>query len=278
MPLRKHTKASHSNPVTLKNAVALLLLLGIVGILIAYAVKSEVTRTPVDLVTLCPTDTPPTAVTVLLLDMSEGFTEAQALKIKNELEQIIATVPRFGLIEGYAVDRITSNVTTPVVHRCNPGTGEELNRLYQNPDLARTRWKKFSDDLNAELDRLMARPPSATSPIFEAVQATALRTFNLARHTGIPRRLVIVSDLLQNVPGKLSQYDGTLSFKEFKQSPYFAEVRADLSGVTVTALYLVRPRAPQPWPAHYKFWEEYFLLQGGTVERVEPVYGAHSTP
>src|SRR5205823_1437091 len=142
------------------------------------------------------------------------------------------------LIEAYAVDRINDHVTSPVIHRCNPGNGNDLNALYQNPDLARRHWKTFSEDLNKELERVMNLAASTTSPIFEAIQATALRTFNVPAYKDVPKRLVIVSDLIQNVPGKLNQYKGTQNFSEFKHLAYFTEVRADLTGVTTSILYL----------------------------------------
>ena len=237
-------------------------------------VKGQMELVHTDPTTLCPTDRVPSEVIVLLLDMSDEFSEPQRLKIRNELDRLKAGMARFGLIEAYAVDRLEQRVTRPVVHLCNPGTGADLSRFYQNPDLARRKWDGFVRQLDAELQRLMATPESPTSPIFEAVQATALRTFNRPDYQGLPKRLVVVSDLLQNVPGKLSQYQGTPPFEEFQHSPYFSEVRADLTGVAVTLLYLVRPRAPQKWPDHIRFWEKYFLAQGATVELVEPVYGA----
>ncbi|MEK6777773.1 MAG: hypothetical protein AABY87_12980 [bacterium] len=208
-----------------------------------------------------------------MLDMSDDFSEPQRLKIQNELERFMIQLPRFGLIEVYTVDRLEQQVITPVVHLCNPGTGDDLSRVYQNPDLARRKWGGFLRHLDAELERLMSSPETPTSAIFEAVQATALRTFNRPVYESLPKRLVIVSDLLQNVPGKLSQYQGIQPFQEFKRSPYYSEVRSDLTGVAVTLLYLVRPRAPQKWPDHYRFWEEYFLDEGATVERIIPVYG-----
>ena len=234
--------------------------------------QNAVIRT--DSTTLCPIDRPPSEVTVLLLDMSDEFSEPQRLKIKNELDRLKSKIARFGLIEAYVVDRLDQRVTKPLVHLCNPGTGDDLNRLYQNPDMARRKWEGFVHQLDEKVELLMASPESPTSAIFEAVQATALRTFNRPENEAIGKHLVIVSDLLQNVPGKLSQYEHTPSFREFQSTEYFSQVRADLKDVAVTLLYLVRPRAPQKWPDHYQFWNEYFVAQGARVELVEPVYGA----
>lgn len=240
----------------------------------ALHIKSKREQIHTDPNTLCPIDQPPSRVIVVLLDMSDEFTEPQRLMIHNELDRLKIGMPPFALIEVYAIDRLEEQVSSPVVHLCNPGTGSEMNRLYQNPVLARRKWDDFDQRLEEELQRLMASPDSKTSAIFEAVQATALRTFNRIEYEGLPKTLVIVSDLLQNMPGKLSQYQEALHFEEFRHTPYFSEIRADLTGVHVTVLYLVRPRAPQKWPDHYRFWEQYFLIQGAIVDRIEPVYGA----
>jgi len=248
-------------------------LFGLVAALAALYIKSQTVMVRTNADTLCPTDRPPSKVSVLLLDMSDEFSEPQRLKIANELDRLKAGMARFELIEAYAVDRLEQRVTKPIVHLCHPGTGDDLNRIYQNPELARRKWDAFARQLDTELKRLMANPASHMSPIFEAVQATALRTFNRPEYESVPKRLFIVSDLLQNVPGKHSQYQGIQPFREFKHSSYYSDIRSDLTGISVVVFYLVRPRAPQKWPDHYQFWEQYFLDQGAIVERVEPIYG-----
>src|SRR5262245_59628141 len=79
--------------------------------------------------TLCPQDDPPSEVIVLLLDMSDAFSEQQRLKIQTELDRLVEHVPRFALIEVYAVDPVQQRVARPVVHLCNPGTGADLNAI-----------------------------------------------------------------------------------------------------------------------------------------------------
>lgn len=272
--LRRATASSGRGPSVMKILAVIVILVGLVafGLVLYFKGRAELVVT--DPETLCPTGQPPSEVIVLLLDMSDAFSEPQLLTIRNELDRLKMSMMRFGLIEAYAVDRLEQRVTRPVVHLCNPGTGEDLNSLYQNPELAHKKWDGFVTQLDTELQRLMETPQSATSAIFEAVQASALRTFNRPEYDGVPKKLVVVSDLLQNVPGKLSQYQGMQSFSDFKSSAYYSEVRADLAGVSVTILYLVRPHAPQKWPDHYRFWEEYFRDQGAVIERLEPVYGA----
>src|SRR5439155_11347240 len=105
--------------------------------------KGEAVQVVTDSETLCPEARHIREVVVLLLDMSDQFSEPQRLEIKNKLARIRDKVARFGLIEVYVVGQIGQEVITPVFHLCNPGTGADLNRLYQNPDLARRKWEDF---------------------------------------------------------------------------------------------------------------------------------------
>jgi hypothetical protein len=226
-----------------------------------------------DATTLCPEGGSPSEVVAVLLDMSDELTEPQRLAVKNGLAVQIDAVTRFGLVEIFAVDKVADRVIAPVVHRCNPGSGTDMNRWYQNPDIAKRRWNEFHRELEAELTRLLSGQGASASPIMEAIQAIALRTFNPPKYRTLARRLVVVSDLLQHVP-EYSQYDQASDFESFRTTPYFTKVRADLDGVKVSSLYLVRAPTPQPWPAHRLFWEKYFSVQGAVLETITPIYGA----
>jgi hypothetical protein len=239
----------------------------------ALALKSRSAATPTDPVTLCPTQRPPGEILVVLLDVSDRFSEPQRLQIQNQLSRLKDSIPRFGLVEVYTVDRLGRRVTEPVSHLCNPGTGADLNRIYQNPELAKKKWEGFSTRLASDVDRQISKPALKTSPIFEAIQATSLRTFGKPEYDGIPKRLVIVSDLLQNVPGGLSMYQGIPSFDRFERSPYYSRVHSDLKGVSVELYYLVRSGTAQQGREHLAFWQEYFQNQGAEVAVVEKVHG-----
>lgn len=264
-----------TSPFTTKNIAIFAALVILVGSGIALYLKSNSLRVDTNPNTLCREDDPPSEVVVLLLDMSDEFTEPQRLKINNEFLRLEQSIPRFGLIEAYAVDNL-QGVATPVVQLCKPydkASIDQMNDLYQNPLIANKKWDRFVQQLDEELQRLMEAPQSETSPIFEAIQATALRTFDNPDYDAVPKRLIIVSDLLQNMP-EYSQYNGIVPFDDFKRSPYYSKVRADLKGVRVEVLYLARPHTPQKWPDHYRFWEDYFIDQGATISGIEPVWGA----
>jgi hypothetical protein len=239
----------------------------------ALALKGRSAAVPTDATTLCPTKRPPSEIVVILLDVSSRFSEPQRLQLQNQLSRLRDSVPRFGLVEVYTVDRLRRRLTEPVNHLCNPGTGAELNQMYQNPQLAKKKWDGFAAKLRTDINRQIGAPPHATSPIFEAIQATALRTFGKPEYDGLPKRLVIVSDLLQHVPGGLSMYKAVPPFDSFKNTDYFARVRSDLSGVSVLIYYLVRPKVEEQDPKHIAFWNDYFRFEGAKMEPMEKVFG-----
>jgi hypothetical protein len=239
----------------------------------ALAIKSRSAAVPADAATLCPSKRPPSDVTVVLLDVSDKFSEPQRIQIQNHLSRLRDSIPRFGLIEVYTVDRLRRRVTEPVIHVCNPGTGADLSRIYQNPELARKKWNGFAKKLTGDIDRQISAPALSTSPIFEAIQATSLRTFGNPEYDGLSKRLVIVSDLLQHVPGGLSMYDGVPAFTRFKSSPYFSRVRSNLQDVSVLVYYLARPTVTEQNRDHVAFWDAYFQEQGAEVEGIEKVFG-----
>jgi hypothetical protein len=270
---RSSTGPSKDFAVKARVAAAAAVAVILIGVGTALALKGRAATVPTDPATLCPTKSPPSELLVILLDVSDRFSEPQRLQIQNQLTRLRDSISRFGLIEVYTVDRLSRRVTEPVSHLCNPGTGADLSRIYQNPELARRKWQAFAAKLAGDVDRQISKPAVRTSPIFEAIQATALRTFGKPEYDGLPKRLIIVSDLLQNVPGGLSMYDGVPAFGSFQRTPYFSRVQADLEGVSVQLLYLVRSRQPQQGSSHLAFWQEYLQALGAEVESVERIFG-----
>jgi hypothetical protein len=239
-------------------------------------VKSEQLRVAADAETLCRADGAYPEVTVVLLDLSSALSDVQKLDVKNELTRIRDNVPRFGRIEIFAVDDRAPRVLEPLLMLCNPGRGDDMSEIYQNPQLARQRWERdFASTLTAEIEKLLDTPEAATSPIFEAIQAVALRTFDDPKLDAVPsRRLVLVSDLMQNVPGSLSMYSSVPKFDDVARAPYWLDVKADLDGVDVTVLYLQRPSSQRLWQPQIEFWSRYFEAQGASLSRVLPLSGA----
>lgn len=250
-------------------SAALILLLGAGGVL-AWLAGHE--RVPLD-DAMCPTDRPPPSVQAILLDASDPLGAAQRLTVANELTRLRRSLPAMARVEIYAIEP-TSGLLAPKAALCNPGDGSKMSPWYQNPELARRRWRAaFEEPLAQLVEARLAHGKAPVSPIYEAIQAIAVRTFGRPEFDAVPKRLFVVSDLIQYVPGVQSHYDGVPDFDAFSRSAYFRRVRADLRGVEVHLIYLARATSPVQGSEHILFWQRYFARQGAIVSDVLHVYG-----
>lgn len=248
----------------------LLLLVGVLSF--AYR-TSTVALVPIDPESLCRQDEPPPIVTAILLDISDSLAAPQRAALINKLEGAQTKASRFELFEVFEIDRAGARLVSPLFHRCNPGTGEDMNRLYQNPQRAKLRWQQFSDSMQFVLLASVSRPSASTSPIFEAIQSIAVSTFGRPQYASSAKRLIVVSDLLQFVPSRIDMYRSIPVFEDFKKSPYYSSTRSDLRNVSVEVLYLDRPNVETQDSGHIQFWEAYFAAQGASLNSVTRIFG-----
>ena len=278
MPLTKYrlggTRRVDRPPsgVSLKtiSLVGVLCALVITGFGLQYLSKTSKVKT--DRVTLCAVDRPPTELTVILLDISEEFSEPQLIQVQQAMKRLRDSIAQLGRIDLYAVARNGERLVKPIASLCNPGTGEGMNRLYQNPDIARRKWLEFADTFNRTIVEIGSLSDTPTSPIYESVQAASLRSFSDPDYDNVTKRFVIVSDLLQNMPGQ-SHYRGIPAFQDFKGTPHFFQVLPNLTDVAVEVLYLRRSEVAIRVVDHTNFWSEFFNAAGASSVRFIAVYG-----
>lgn len=256
-----------------RTVVALAVLSVIVISLFTMKWAAKEARVLTDSDSLCPTDRPVPTVWAVLLDVSDTFSEPQALQVQSELRRIRNSSARFDLFEVYAIDGRGPRVISPVLRLCNPGTGADMSELYQNPSKARKQWKEFDARISSKIIELLRAPDGEASPILEAVQAVAIRTLGMPELDRAEKNLIIVSDLLQYVPGKFSHYNSSPTFAEFRETPYYLQVRADLENVTVRVFYLARSDLGIQGAKHWRFWEEYLSVQGALISDVKRIFG-----
>ena len=245
----------------------------LVSLLVFLYVKGEALDIPTDPLSLCPLNEPPAEIVVVLLDISDQFSEPQLIAVTQQMRRIRSALPQSGLIDVYAVSREGERLPRSVGRLCNPGTGEDLNRLYQNPALAHRKWESFIEKFDRTIEEIGQLPHTQTSPIFESVQAVALRTLNDPEFDGVPKRLVIVSDLIQHVPGKQSHYQTVPIFQEFRGNPYFSQTRPNLTDTSVDVLYLRRSELKMQGVQHVTFWTEFLEFSGAQKVAFTSVYG-----
>lgn len=222
--------------------------------------------------TLCPTS--PSSITVLLVDVTDPMSTAQRQDFQNQLTSLRNSIPRYGKLVVTKVDSASSNLLEPVIIRCNPGTADDVNQWTGNPQAVQ---RRHQDEFLEPLDRAFASLSRASgaerSPIFESVQSVALTELLPPDFADTPRRLVIVSDLLQNT-NAVSFYSSLPNPETFVDSPAFRRVRTDLRAIDVEVWMLERSDAPQTQPrALVDLWDRAISEQGGQVSRVYNVSG-----
>ncbi len=270
----RYKTKNRRNPSGGKVFLFITIALIMIGAITLFSIISHKAQVKSDVETLCPKNRPISELVVLLLDLSDEFSEPQKIAVLNEIDQIKQNLYKFGKIVVFTVDNDLSRVKKPIFQLCNPGTGADMNEIYENPEIARRKWEGFSRHIDEVINTLIRSPASSSSPIFETIQSISLRVFNNINNTSVPKKtLIIVSDLIQNVPGKLNQYEDNIGFQDFEKTAYFSDIRSDLAGINVYLFYFVRPRSSQIWPDHYRFWEDYFTSQGASLESIKPIYG-----
>jgi hypothetical protein len=175
-------------------------------------------------------------------------------------------------IEVYSIAPMAGSLLTPSSARvCSPPRPE--SDLTANPTRARQLWRtRFSEPVQATFDALLQPHDEPSSPILESIQSVSVTAFD-AVGAGIPRHLVIASDMLQNT-GEFSQYQDHRSFADLRSTSYYSRVRSSLPGVKVQILYVRRHQhVGAQGVSHIAFWEEYFNDCGATLDSVVSLPG-----
>lgn len=254
---------------------ALIKIAGVVAVVAAiailyFAVASS--RRSLDPLTLCPTT--PDSVTVLLVDVTDPLNTPQRQDFANQLARLKNSIPRYGKLIVAKVDATGQTLLAPVITRCNPGTAVDESSWTGNPAALEKSWREgFDEPLGKAFDLLSAASAADQSPILESIQSVALTELQKPGMEGVPRRLVVASDLLQNT-GDTTFYRDLPDPRAFVGSPLFRRLRTDLRGVEVELWMLERADAASTQPrALADLWEGIIFAEGGDVRRIYNVSG-----
>jgi hypothetical protein len=244
----------------------------VVGVLVWAAIVRS-SKAQLDPKTLCPVDAP-TSITAVIVDATDALDPVQREQVGRLLKDLKDDIPKNGEVELYTVGTSDTQLLRPELDICNPGSGSTASPYYENQKRMQLVWRdRYSNKVDEVLTRLLTEPSKNTSPIMESVQAAAVQAFIGQGLNAIPKRLVIVSDMLQNTTG-LSQYSRLESFDRFKASPYYIKVRPDLRGVEVEIYYLRRTDGVRvQGVAHINFWQSFFAASGATLTHVVSIEG-----
>ncbi|HEX2591459.1 MAG TPA: hypothetical protein VHL34_08180 [Rhizomicrobium sp.] len=216
----------------------------------------------IDHVTMCPIG-PLDAHRIVLIDATDqlGPTQRDILidALQHEAEDT-TTYEKFTLA---AVDDLHPFEPHILFSRCAPK--RKSQGPSENPYMLKAIWDKdFYNPMLKSLDPALKGADQKETPLIESIFGLARRPdFGVA----VPhRRLVIVSDMLQNTKALYSQYSDRLTFEAFAEKPQAFQSVPDLTGVTVVNRFLDRrvKRCIQGF-AQRRFWEAYFSHAGTSI-------------
>ncbi|MFC4352285.1 hypothetical protein ACFOW6_12115 [Fodinicurvata halophila] len=240
------------------------------GGLFAY---QNFTREPLNPETGCP-ESGADSLTVVMVDGSDPLTARQRAFVVNQLEDVKEETPVGGALKVYRLGTDMEDLLEPLAFVCNPGRAEDVNELVASPKRVERRWNEvFQSRLDEVFKKLLKPGQEDWSPIFESVQSVGITNFSDNDWEGKPKKLVIISDLLQYTP-RYSHYEDPGDFEEFKNIDYYKEIRTNLKGVEVTLYYV--PRDTQrdiQGQEHLEFWKDYFINQG--AKPGDPAFFVH---
>ena len=275
MRSRRNRLSSKDRRRKKKNRLAYIIF-GVVGVVVAgfvalsVSIKSE--HIALERESMCPVDGP-SAYTVILIDATDEFTAIQKADLRRYFNQLRGAVPKYSQVAIYAPQEMSQeNLLSPELKICNPGDAEGISGITGNPDQIQRRYEKsFAQKVDAVLNRGLHSGGADSSPVMEMIQAVAVDGFPI--RSDLPKRLIIVSDMLQNTPW-YSQYRDPIDFESVKVNPRFQHVYVDLSGVDIDILYVGRKGYESlQTNGHGLFWEAYFKYMNGNLISISRIGG-----
>jgi hypothetical protein len=228
-------------------------------------------KPPLDANTLCPSSGP-LGHQVLLIDTTDPLNDAQ----KAAFDLILTRLAEKETPPGYLVsvfvlgDQFKTDAK-PLVELCNPGDAQGHSQFTENLKQIQRRYRdRFLQPLFAQTAQMLRTEPAKESPILEMLQMVSLNAI-AKRDVDGPRRLIVLSDLLQNSK-PLSMYRDVPSYDDFAKSDYARKTRISFEGVEVE-VWLLQNASGEKQKRLSEFWQRYFLDNGAVGFKLEPLPG-----
>lgn len=225
----------------------------------AFVYYQDQKRGEYDQHTLCPTDDQRSGTTVIIMDATDRINNDHKIKIEEAYRVLRNNLELYERVAFFTLKGGNYVAPDPIIELCNPGN--KANPLYQNPDrIQRTFERKFYEPIGREIKASYDQKPQSQSPIMEMIKGVS-RHRVFAQAKGKKRRLVIISDMLQNT-SVYSHYNSSVDFASWSATPGakpFTSV--DIVGAEVEIWQLARANSKF---AHQDFWNSYFKSLGAS--------------
>lgn len=192
MARRRRSRQKKQRNQAILNFVLAGLAVAIIGFSF-FALQPE----PYDELTLCEISDELPPHTALIIDKTDEYSAQQAgliAAIIRRTRDRLDIGERFTLFE---LDQYGQFDPRGEFSLCNPGRGDQVNALFQNPKRIEERFnEKFDRPLETILEDLVVPKEAPNSPVLEAL--ARLGQTEAFSNRAPERRIVIISDMLQN--------------------------------------------------------------------------------
>ncbi|MCY4626849.1 MAG: hypothetical protein OXE58_04680 [Acidobacteria bacterium] len=223
----------------------------------------------------------PVGVTAIYVDTTDRVEPVSRADVLGKLEDLVSATEPDEMVAAYRSSSVGSAVSPfdPLLTRCHPGDPETASQLTQNPRLIR---RRLAEQFRGPLDRVFRETLDASeadaSPLMENIQAISVTLLSRGRFEAVPKRLVLVSDLMQHSE-HLSVYRGVPDYVAFARTGSAAAVSSDLREVRVEVLFVQRRQHEDIGGAMelIEFWTKWIEDQGGQLDRITRISGLNAS-
>lgn len=261
-------------------SILIVLALSAVGATAWFYQSQRSTQVELNPTTLCPKETGwrPPAIYVVLLDQTDPIQELQRKSVANQvltqmqadLEGPDAESVKHARVEVWTFSDGTANAyrvgdvqlsLSNVLSICNPGAPAKWDHLYKNADIVKRQHARFYASLRDIVESSMRFPEAKQSPVIEALYGIGAQVFSSPTMVDSRKRLLIVSDLLQNTR-TLTFFAGKPSFEAWRRAPSSRQAMPKLQGVEVTAFVIPGMRSDLQGDDFARFWVSLLTAAG----------------
>lgn len=235
-----------------------------------YFKPDEISR---DDETLC-LETGPTAITTIIIDRTDNFSTISSSDVFSQIKDLLDASIKGEKLSVFAVDPIATSTLYPIFEVCNPGHISDANSLTSSKKIVARDWKiKFETPFEEILGKLLQKKEASISPIMESIQSVSITNLQSSKFNDLPKKIVLVSDLLQNSPS-WSLYKNKPIYQDFLDTRTTRGLNPDLRNVSVEILFLQRETKRKIDESKLiKFWKRWIEEHGGRVSRILRVSG-----
>lgn len=223
---------------------------------------------PTDAETLCRTDAPLGAHTIILVDATDRLEARHRRKLRAVLAQERGRLAQYDRLTIMRLNMRRPQEPSILFSKCLPRPPEQTNPLFENARLVQQRWDEdFAAALDTALRSAASSGAARASPIVAGVRAVAA---DPDYDPAIPhRRLVLVSDLLEHDPQGFSLYVSDANYANWRaQAPTDPP---DLSRVDLRIVPIDRPdHAAAQTQALDNFWPAFFDAADVQTVSIDP--------